>query len=258
MARPSIFSKDYERLMRKRRRRIIVSLLAILIIGSGTAVYIYNGGINFSQIKENLQTWVDGGKEIVEEDSLLTVAPEAEEPKLEEPKEEFFETVIDEMNIKISLNITEDGTKTFNEVVTGENVIISPDKTKFLVTDTKQNLFIINVNDEITDITKPNYVSTTGSTYTKESILNQYQGYVWHKSAKFISDTKIAYVSNLPYFGSGISEYIWVYDIESGQHITKWEIKSNEISLGEISEKGLEIHVDGKIKYITVDANIVD
>ena len=61
MKKPSIFSKDYEKIMRKRKRkRIVIGILSICIIGIlVTEVANYD----FSKLKDRLQAWVDEDKE---------------------------------------------------------------------------------------------------------------------------------------------------------------------------------------------------
>ena len=76
MAKPSIFSKDYEKKMKRRRIRItiVVSLVAII-----TGVLIYKFKIekmDFSNVRQRLQAWVDSDK------------PKEEEKAVEETKED--------------------------------------------------------------------------------------------------------------------------------------------------------------------------
>lgn len=257
MAKPSIFSKDYDRLMKKRRRKVYTIIVFCILISTLSAIYIINGGINFSEVKSRLQAWVDSGKEI-EDDNDQSIDPIQEEKSEEvEPQIEIFETNIGENAIKVSLEIDKNGNEFFNEVIEGD-ITISPNKTQLLTMDSNQNIFLINVNKDINDITKKDYASTTGDIYSKDLILQQYQGYVWHKTPRFIDENKIVYISNLPYFSKASSEYLWIYDKENQQHRTIWSTKGNQINLGAISEKGLEINIDGKIKYVTTNGDLID
>ncbi|MEG0296507.1 MAG: hypothetical protein RR620_07275 [Clostridium sp.] len=259
MKKPSIFSKDYEKQMRKRRRKMILIGIILCLGISGTYLYVTNDGIDFSAIKVKLQAWVDSGKEVVdEEDSVLTNAPVVE-PEPEPEKIETIDVLLDDgTEIKVSLNKDENGVVTFNEVLSGTGVVISPDKTRIMFVDNKQDIRIVNTLKEETVVSKENYQSTQGSTYTKESILQQNEGYVWHKDARFLSDTKIMYVTNLPYFGQNLNQFIWTLDLQTGEHKTNWAGKAKEIIVGEFGEKGLEINLDGKIKYVTIDGNIIE
>lgn len=258
MKKPSIFSKDYEKQMRKRRRKMILIGMILCLGISGTYLYVSNDGINFSGIKESLQAWVDSDKEIEEDESILTNAPVVE-PEPEPEKVETMDVLLEDgTEIKVSLNKEDNGVITFNEVLSGTGITISPDKTRIIFVDNKQDIRIINTLKEETVVSKENYRSTQGSTYKKESIIQQNEGYVWHKDARFLSDTKIMYVTNLPYFGQNLNQFIWTLDLQTGEHKTNWDGKAKEIIVGEFGEKGLEINLDGKIKYVTIDGNIIE
>ena len=85
-----------------------------------------------------------------------------------------------------------------------------------------------------------------------------YNDYIWHGEAKFISDNKIAYISNMPYFGYNLNKYIWTYDIENNNHQLILSSISKEIKLNNVTDKGLEIVLDGNIKYININDQIVN
>ena len=106
MSKPSIFSKDYERRMRKRKRIIVlITLISVCTIG----IVIFNTKIknlDFTNVRANIQAWVDSGK--TEEELENENINETHEEELEEVKEEtkakdlFVEVVLAEgVNAKI-------------------------------------------------------------------------------------------------------------------------------------------------------------
>ena len=59
MAKPSIFSKDYEKRMKRRRLRISIAVGVIVVI-AGLLVYKFKiQKMDFSDVRNRLQAWVD-------------------------------------------------------------------------------------------------------------------------------------------------------------------------------------------------------
>lgn len=119
MKKPSIFSKDYEKIMRKRKRkRIVIGILSICIIGIlVTEVANYD----FSKLKDRLQAWVDEDKEKYVGDQLVDTdesigSTEVEEPVVEEvPSEKYLDVTISDT--PISFKIKEENSQILIESV---------------------------------------------------------------------------------------------------------------------------------------------
>ena len=62
MAKPSIFSRDYERRMRKRRITMITIGIFIVVILFGLVFKFKIQKMDFNNIKSRIQAWVDNGK----------------------------------------------------------------------------------------------------------------------------------------------------------------------------------------------------
>ena len=91
MRKPSIFSRDYERKMRKRRRNIItLSILGLFVVGILFMKLAMNN-INMDSLKSKVQNWIDededtdndNNEELVEdtEDDVIEEAPKEPEAK---------------------------------------------------------------------------------------------------------------------------------------------------------------------------------
>ena len=59
MGKPSIFSREYEKKMRKRRRNTIIISLAILVVIAGIIIKVIYNPIDYTNIKKNIQAWID-------------------------------------------------------------------------------------------------------------------------------------------------------------------------------------------------------
>lgn len=265
MRKPSIFSKDYEKIMRKRKRKkiifIVVFFVIVGILGSKVSK------VDFSKVKNRLQQWVDEGEKIENGDELAVEnngLSEAEEvnktmEEKEVPEEKYLDVTIS--NINISFKLKEENSETLidsvKETPENFNIKIWNNGKSALVLDGNQNINLVYSSGEVKNLTLPQYVGPDGDIFVKDEIINLYQGYEWHKDPVQISDNKIIYVTNIPYFGYNLSEYISVIDIENNTHTTIWNSKANKIIIGEMKDKGLEVTIDGNVKYINGNGELI-
>lgn len=264
MSKPSIFSKDYERRMRKRKRIIVlITLISILAIG----IVVFNTKIknlDFTNVRANIQAWVDSGK--TEEELESENMKETQEEKPEEIQEEtkardlFVEVALAEgVNAKLKY-LEDNGLKQIEtvDVPEGYQFNISPQKDKVVFIDSAQNMKVADVLGNVSDITKTEYISQAGSTFPKEQILAATPTYTWHSQPKFIDDNTIVYVSELPYFrNSGQKKYVWIYDAINNIHKTIWNFVGTDIVIGDVvPDKGITITADGAVYYLNANEEI--
>ncbi|WP_300382026.1 hypothetical protein [Clostridium sp.] len=261
MGKPSIFSRDYEQKMRKRRKKIaLISIIISLVIGVLLLKLISNN-INGEAIRNRVQAWVDSDRpdnnttqeELNEEIDI--VIPEKEPEK----EMKIMELKIDDNSIiKVEYEQLE-GKDIFKEVKENQSNIyydINPSKNIILTIDEKQNMKIFSTDKKESVVHKDKYVAPTGEAFIKENVLTTYKDYIWNGSAKFINDTTIAYISNVPYFGYDLNQYIWILNLSDNSHKTIWSSKGKEIKLNTIKENGLEVTIDGNAKYINENGEI--
>lgn len=260
MRKPSIFSRDYEKQIRKRKRVIIIiSIIALLLVGMVTVKFTAKA-FDFTGIKAKIQQWIDGD---TSDNNIIE-----DVPNLEPIPEVPIETVAKTMDLKVDgsriLKMEYEDVngvikfKDAKDVPSGIEYDISPSKELVLITDDKQNIKVFNTKGEENNVTKDSYIAPNGEVFKKEVVQSTYQDYLWHKNAKFVNDKKIVYKTNMPYFGYGLSQYLWIIDLENKSETTLWQSKGNDIIIGEINEKGLEVTIDGNVKYINNDNNLVN
>ncbi|MDS0525052.1 hypothetical protein NNC19_05110 [Clostridium sp. SHJSY1] len=266
MGKPSIFSKDYERRMKKRKKSIILIVLLVVVT---MVVLIYNSGaknMDFSNLKAKIQAWVDNGKPQekvtkVEEDKTKEPKEEAPEEKPQEKQESYVDINVSPGVVIKAQYEEKDGKRQFVKVdsVQGYTFNISPSKGQLLILDSAQNMKVSNTEGVIKDITKTAYVSQAGSTFPKDQILANDPTYTWHSEAKFIDDSKVVYVSELPYFNKGKKKYLWIYDLGTNSDKIIWSVIGSEIKVGDVvPEKGITITVDGVVSYLKADETITN
>lgn len=257
MAKHSIFSRDYERKMKRKRRRSILIILAVVLIVILSFIKFEVINMDFSNFRQRLQAWVDSGKtpEEINQDDIseeTTKTPQATEKTYMDLK------VSDLINVKAEYK-EESGNKKFVsfDQVSGVTCVISPLGKQILITDDNQNLKIFNVDGTMKDITKLNYVSQSGVSYPKDNALKSTPSYIWHSQAKFLDETRIIYVSQLPYFGTAaVNKYIWILDTVSGTDRVLWNPLGPDTTIGDLDvTRGISVTVNGQKYFVTADGN---
>jgi len=257
VAKPSIFSKDYEQRMKKRKNKIIFASILVLV---GIVIVIFNSEIknlDFTNVKDKMQAWVDSDKEkeeVIEPEEI----EEREQPII--PEKKYIDITISEGIIAKAEYIEEQGKKKFVSIepIEGISFNISPLKEQIVFIDKAQNLKIVSTEGVIRDLTKKVYVSQTGISFQKDVILKNTPTYIWHSQGKFIDDTKIVYVSEVPFFGTqGQRQFVWIYDLATGIDNPLWSLEGNQIVVGDIIvDKGITITLNGTVFYLKADGNV--
>ena len=264
MAKPSIFSRDYEKRMRKRRIRITLIVLVIIGVVFSLLFKFKIQNIDFGNLKDRIQAWVDTGKPEEElNDSSEEAIEESDntESEVKVPEKLMMDLNVSEGVVVKAEYIEENGEKKFVNIepVDGITYDISPSGKQILITDSSQNLKLFNVDGTEKDVTKVSYISGAGTTFTKEQTLLGTPEYLWHSQVRFVDETRIAYISQLPYFGSSATnKYVWLADVTNApEQMTErviWELKATDIAFGElVPEKGLQVIENGVTFYLNGD-----
>lgn len=209
MSKPSIFSKNYEKRMKRRRLNIILILLIILCIGFFGGKYILNKkNINLlpdftskkqSEPKKNEKTNKKTSEEKKEETSSANVL-------------EYTYTLKNNKPLKVEYTVQGDKKeiKAFkNENLESIEYAISPNKQNAVFVDkTDQSLILVDVNGNFTNITKPNISYNNGKKLTRK-ILETKQDYIWNAKPQFTSEGNIVYISDMPNSKPGLGYTLW-------------------------------------------------
>ena len=142
----------------------------------------------------------------------------------------------------------------------GTTFDISPSQNLLLIDDGKsQDLKLYGADGKSRDLTLKSYTTKDGRSFPKESIISSNQGYKWCENAKFLSEDKVVYLSNLPWFGKpDLETYVWIVDLKTGNHMAVMNVKGKEVKFGKLDSKGLQINIDGTNKYLTNQGQLVD
>lgn len=286
MPKPSIFSRDYDERMRKRKKikRLIfwgVALLLILIfIFSGAISSITRGTtLGFNKFGEKLTTLISSRIFSKEKDEKKDKEPNPkdaiqipkEESKLDKKSNvdntstgksgsktdtnETKEQVIklsngEEVTLKYTIKSNE---KQYTGMLPNTiNYDISPSKKNIVLIENKtQNMIYIDNNGNVKDITKKQYVSSKGTIFNKDKIIEMNKDYIWCSSPRFINEDTILYTSQLPWFNKSTAKFLWKYSISTNKHKHNLSTQGGEVGgqnvvYGNIIPEGIEVIVDGK------------
>lgn len=262
MRKPSIFSSDYEKRMKKRRITIIALILAVIVICFGVwllgknKVKLTKKGK--SKIIDNIDSNKEKDKKVINED----IKNKDDKKKDEDKKSEKGYDLTLSNGEKIKAMYEEDGEKKFKYILPLESKVIydiSPNGKNILIYDDKEQKIIwYDINGKENDATNEKYVSTNNSIIIeRENYLKSNPDYIWCEGPKFINDNNIAYVSKLPWLGK-TSKYIWITNIEENTHFHISSIEGEDIKFDKITDKGLLVIVDGKDIYLNANGTITE
>ncbi|SFC77410.1 hypothetical protein [Clostridium uliginosum] len=266
MAKPSIFSKEYEKRMRKRRRKILIVFLIVLTVVLLTTVKLSYRTMDKTNVKQKIQAWIDSDtvpknekQDIIEEKSKVLEEPEQELPKT--PEKKYLDINLLSGTIAKGIYIEENGEKKFTDLEGIDSSVefdISPTGKQILILDTDKSITVYNVDGNAKIVSKNDYTSQKGDVFTKEATLLNKPEYLWNSTPKFINDESIVFISNRPYFGtSALKQYLWVTNIVNNTDVINWNLVANKIEIEKREEKGIKIMVDGNIYYVAQDGNII-
>jgi len=266
LGKPSIFSKEYEKRMKRRRRNVMIISLTIVLVISILITKVVCNPIDYTNIKKNIQAWIDSDTNNISEQTEKTINQEEtidKEPvkeELQKPLEESIDITLVSGSIAKAIYINDNnGGKVFETLNTtdkGVSFNISPSGKQMIVTDTNFVITLYNVDGTTKVVSKDQYISSSGGIFTKEATMKTTPQYLWNANPKFISEEKIIFVSNRPYFGNKVlKQYLWMTDIKTNADTVFWESAGASIDIGEKEEKGTKITVDGNVNYIDLNGN---
>lgn len=261
MAKPSIFSRDYEKKMKSRRRKTILFIFVIVVAIISIFLKVNMEDTDFSEVKANIQAWIDSDKP-KEEVADTTKDEKKENTEIEKEVVKVPEKTYIDLNLGTGVILKAEYSETNGEKkfvtiegATGIEFAISPLAKQILITDKNQDLKLFSIDGVMKDVTKKSYVSQDGMVFPKEDILKNTPIYLWHSQARFIDETRIVYVSQMPYFGdAAVNKYVWIYDTVNLKENAIWNLSAPDTKLGVIDPvKGIEATINGVKYYINGD-----
>jgi len=280
MRRPSMFSKHYKKEIKKRRRKIVLLIIAPII---GLTIFLItdfnaliNTGIsmkkgltsillNKPKDKESSAVKVEKTPPVVKpqpntEKNKALQAEEALKAAAALKNEIFVVTLSDGQKISIEFTVKA-AEKNIKGVTDDKNISydISPSKKSIVIqSKNNQDLLYVDVNKISKDITKKAHESTKGEIFPKDGLLKNHTNYLWSITPKFIDEDNIAYVSELPWINDKGVQYIWKVNLKSNVHMQVKPASGKSITFKNITPKGLEASIDGNVVYVTSTGEAIE
>ena len=266
MKRPSIFSSDYNKEVKKRKKILslliiipIIGLIIFLSIGfngllnKGTAMKKGINNIFFNKSKEDKTAKVVIKQQTDVEKSKVKRAAIVTKSKASVNNLTFIVSLPDGQKITVKYSVVA-ANKTIKGVSNTKGILydISPSKKAMVIQSTKnQDLIYVNVDKTSKDITRKVYTSSKNEDYSKDQQLKNSPDYIWSIKPKFIDEDNIAYVSELPWMNEKKVKYIWKLNLKDNVHMQVNPASGTKITFGKVTLKGLEANIDGNVVHVT-------
>lgn len=275
MARPSIFSSKYEVEMKKRKRRIIFTIIALVFV-IGVVILTSGNIINYNKIISEI-------KKVSVFNSNKSSGNSSNSTKVNNNKKTNSSTNSNKKQTtkKNATTKVEDkvysvqfvdgkAVKVFYDDSTGNKVIktventdsqldfnISPSSNLVVIYEkSTQAMMLVDSSGKATDITYPAYKSERdGTVFEKDTVLKNNAAYIWCNSPKFVDDNNIVYISQVPWFDNRPDKFLWIYSISENSY-RDTNITGANIQINGLSDKGIEIVSDGNTEYLKADGTI--
>jgi hypothetical protein len=251
MAKPSIFSREYERRMKKRKLRIASAITIILLV----FVSIYVSG-EYKSFLSNITINKLGAKQTNKENNDSQTTPE--QTQKPDPIQEIAEKTFDlELGSGVKLKALyeeKQGVNIFKSIVsedTAISFIANPSSTSIVILDSDdQSMWAVDNAGKVTEITNQSY-----SGYKKTSVLKKRPKYIWCTSPKFIDEEHVVYLSQLPRIQNAPILYVWSVNIKDKKADVDKKLSGETIKLGNMVDDTMEVLIGSTTKYIKVTAS---
>lgn len=288
MGRPSIFSREYKRKMRARRmKNIFLTLIVIIAAGAFllrdnvrtwlnhkvNTVYVSKNnviGLVTNKVRNVLSEHKteenrDFGKDKDNQEKTMERETDSKKNTAEGnslPVEQSYQMNLNSGKV-VNVIYEQIGDKKRFKGASGENDIyfnISPSGTSIVILDqSSQDMFFMNEAGTVEDITKKQYVSTSGvDVYNKDEQIAKTPEYIWHGTPKFIDEDNVVYISNLPWFNKKGERFIWKVNLKTKEHINILGTGAASLSFDKLTEKGLAVNIEGKVKYLQQGGQLIE
>lgn len=255
MGKPSIFSKEYEKHMKRRKIKIAI-IVCLLLAGILFAARSGFKDIISSNIKNN--TNEEKNKKITSE-AQSTNIEDAEKLPENKVEEKFYDVTLGK-DIKVkAVYESKEGTNKFKYISTDNANIsfnLNPSGTGIVIFDSvSQSIWFINIEGKAQDISDLSYKS-----YKRDTTLKKRPDYLWCTLPKFIDDENVAYFSQLPYIGKSSRKYLWTVNVnDKSKRRLKSSIKGENLKFKDVGSKGLEVIMDdGTSRFIKVNKGDIE
>lgn len=260
MGRPSIFSSQYEKQLKRKKRIKRATIFLAVCIAIVVIIRVYLGinfkGANFKEMAAKFQTSTTKKDTNTSKSHGVVIKSKT---KTDTKKSVDKTTNIQLTNDK-QVIVTYGDNKKIKSVnlngLDGEYNISPSAQSVIIYQKSGQNIFYIDSKGTASDITYKTYSSTSGMSFSKDDVLKNNPNYVWCASPKFIDDNTIAYISQVPWFDNRPDKYIWRINLTDKSY-GNTNLHGNDVKINDVSaDKGIQIVTDGNTQYMKADGTV--
>lgn len=262
MAKPSIFSKNYNNFRKKRKRRIVITIVILIIIAIALCFTLTNKSFKNSTQKNSInQNNKNVSNKDLKNQNKVQIKENKEEKENIKEKSDLI-NINDNLKIKVFYN-EEDSKRTYQKVCdsTSDGEIyfdINPSKSSILILDSKtQKIYLIDQNEKVSDISKDKYISSKGLVILRENKIENDKNYIWCTSPKFIDDNHIAFISQLPWLSGNNNKFIWYGDVQNKEYYRIQDKQGQNVEFQNLSDKGLGVTIDNTQYYLNAKGELL-
>ena len=274
MKKNSIFSREYEKKIRRKRFAILSIVLIfftvlVCYIVNFSRVNNYVKNVYYSLVTKEKHKFVDNKFNEEIEDNKNSVEENKQDNAVENKVNEntgsnntYYEVLLEgDIKLKIPYTLDKNVVQYVNVDLNDNNQFannfrfdVSPKKDKILIEDIiNQNIYILDSTFNLKKIDPEFFYSNSAaSRFYKKDVLTKYENYFWYSSPRFIDDNTLIYISNLPWFGKN-QQYIWKTDLSDIENISHsmTSVSGENITFEELTEEGIKVNINNEIKLLT-------
>jgi Sec-independent protein translocase protein TatA len=256
-----------------KRRKKLIAVIAVVVIGVGSlAVFQSDMKASLKKIftsSSNDKKQITNDKKAEDNKNQKTDAnaennntqKEASANTKEQDEKGYELTLASGVQVKVIYD-EKDNNKKFKYVFPADNTLnynISPSGKGIVISDTKtQSMTYVDIDGNKQDISYSQYTSSGGTTFKRENVTKENPAYIWSQSPKFLDEENIAYITQVPWFDNRTTKYIWKVNVKSKEFTHLQGIEGDDLKLNNLTDKGLEVVITDKTKYVKADGQITE
>lgn len=267
MAKPSMFSKNYDQQMKRRKLNVVLLVLILISMAFyGGRYYLKKNNIKLFDYKK-----FQVKNKVKEKDNVVKKEEKKVPPKVNDKNNNVtnaqntqaqFYVYKRKDSKEVNINYTVNGTiKEITGITDVSNEVtydISQDKQRIVFDDNSAGTIVMaDANGTFSTISREEYVSkSSGDVYKKDNVIARNPWFIWATKPHFTTEGNVVYLSHLPYIKKNGNLYLWVVKPDGTGHkkVTKLNSDITKIIYGNFNENGnLEITSGDKTYFISKD-----
>jgi len=258
MAKTSIFSSKYHK---RQKRKKFIRRTALLVLILAALFLLFRTPITnmVERVRQNIAEEEKQREEILEQVPTPVETPAEEEPEEPAEPDPVYVTVTLPGGEMFSAElIEENGEKLFEELdgTISLEADLSPSRKMMVVLEeSTQDLYLVDTEGAVTDITYRTYKNSRGYSASKESILDRTPDFIWASQPKFLDEDTVVYMSQLPWFDE--RRFLYIVELNPLSHKNFQRVGGTDVELLERTEMGLKFRIKDVEEVLTPDYKVV-